>query len=79
MKLDQIDKGIPIPPRKGGPNSKAKPSKFEFTKNMEIGDSFAVETQTEASQATVFCKKHGINLTQRQMEWGKPIRLWRVE
>lgn len=73
MKLDKIDKGIPIPPKQKEGNC------YQFTKNMEIGDSFGVETQAEAIGAKQFCKRHGIKLTQRKMTWGKPFRLWRIE
>lgn len=73
MKLNQIDRGIPIPPKR------KQNSCYEFAKNMEIGDSFSVENQQEATLARQFCKRYGIKLTQRKMEWGKYFRLWRVE
>jgi len=78
-----IDKGIPIPPRRGGTRT------FDYPfKDMEIGDSFAI-LETETRNATVATRVGSYNLEHKETKFvcrklknndGEGYtRIWRLE
>lgn len=69
----KIDKNIPIPER-----SSKQGSKYKFLHDLEIMDSFWVETIAQACQVQSYAHRTtNIRLTQRADGTGR--RLWRVK
>lgn len=66
-----IQKGIPIPPRRSGPVSKYRSQ----MQRLEIGDSFFVPKGSRQS-AVEYAKEYGITITTRTM--GRGLRIWRT-
>ena len=84
----KIEKNIPIPHKAAGrpPNEKI----HSVLENMEIGDSFALETDATSSIGTVYSKSVGTFIStgrrnynykfvQRLSDDKKKVRLWRIE
>jgi len=74
----KIEKNIPMP------KAKFKQGIYDFVENMEIGDSFVVNSETKANEIQKYLKKiHKIKLTKRfagdWMGHANLWRLWRVE
>lgn len=66
----KIEKGIPVPDRRGG----GRPYSYPF-RHMEVGDSFLSEVMLKC--ITSAQKQLGIKCVQRKVEGG--YRVWRVE
>lgn len=74
----KIEKGIPIPPSKGGAG---RPTLYPFAK-MEVGDSFTIESARKqqgrmCAIASDYGKRHGMRFTVRTIGDGM-LRVWRV-
>ena len=71
LKTYSVQKDIPLP-RKG-------PYKYDFPwENMEVGDSFVVESAKESLAANTRSKSLGIKITTRKEATGG-YRIWRLE
>ena len=72
----EIEKGVPIPPRKSGPKTVVRRA------SMEIGDSYFVacvskqEASKEAIAARTWGYGNGMKFSTRQVEGG--VRIWRI-
>tara|TARA_R100000781_G_scaffold43692_2_gene29830 strand:- start:4944 stop:5198 length:255 start_codon:yes stop_codon:yes gene_type:complete len=74
----KIEKNIPMPKAKYGNNV------YDFVENMEVGDSFVINSETKANEIHKYLEKvHKIKLTKRfagdWMGHANLWRLWRVE
>jgi len=72
----KIEKGIPIPPRNGG-----RESKFDkILSELQVGDSFLVPCKSRAypQRLRLGAKKLGHNLTARRVS-DTEIRVWRIK
>lgn len=67
----RIAKNVEIP--KGPPPLTGQ---WAFLEDMEIGESFFMETETERNQATTNAYRHKIPVTSRRVKGG--YRIWRV-
>jgi|TARA_R110000765_G_scaffold276587_1_gene374664 hypothetical protein len=78
----KIDKGIPVASARSTLSEKRKALKkikFLFVYDMEIGDSFEVETRKEATLVQSYINRMTtMDLVQRSMPNGK-IRVWRIK
>lgn len=81
MNMIKIDKGLEIPPRRGGFGGGAR-SKYPW-QYMDVGDSFfiGVSIRTISGAVSVRQKRHGERYTCRIVtENGvKGVRVWRIE
>ena len=84
----KIEKNIPIPHKAAGrpPNEKI----HSVLENMEIGDSFALETDATTTSGTAYSKflnalktagirNYNYKFVQRLSDDKKKIRIWRIE
>jgi len=82
MNLPEIEKGIPIPPKRSNEGKRRPHQKRipwgELLREMDIGDSFLLRDATGADQSKLqtTARHHGIRLASRQVRGG--VRFWRV-
>lgn len=75
MNMPAVEKGIPVPPHKGGRfESPWKP----FLLTLKVGDSFIVGSLKERNSILAHALRIGVKIQTRIMEKGG-IRIWRIK
>jgi len=66
-----VESHVPVPPIKTGRRS----SKYDFMKDMTVGQSFVVADHRQAQRVYAAAKKMGVGIITRKTDEG--VRIWR--